>query len=59
MPEAPEVHPGEQWAYRARRIDDLVEVEVVKLGTQKPARVQVRLFMSVLRAVRSGCHQRD
>lgn len=25
-----------------RRIDDLVEVEVIKLGTQKPARVQVR-----------------
>ena len=42
MPEAPEVQPGERWAYRARRIDDLVEVEVVKLGTQKPARVQVR-----------------
>ncbi len=42
MPEAPEVQPGERWAYRARRIDDLVEIEVIKLGTQKPARVQVR-----------------
>lgn len=42
MPEAPEVQPGERWTYRARRIDDLVEVEVIKIGTQKPARVQVR-----------------
>src|SRR5262245_3014669 len=33
---------GELWAYRARRIDDVVEVEVVKLGTQRPPRVLVR-----------------
>jgi hypothetical protein len=42
VPEVPELELGQRWAYRARRIDDLVEVEVVKLGTQKPARVQVR-----------------
>lgn len=33
---------GERWGYRARGIDPLVEVEVVKYGTQKPARVLVR-----------------
>ncbi|MGD1255349.1 hypothetical protein ACKUT9_13995 [Mycobacterium seoulense] len=33
---------GESWAYRARQVDDVVEVEVVKLGTQRPARVLVR-----------------
>ena len=33
---------GEFWAYRARRIDEVVQVEVVKLGTQRPPRVLVR-----------------
>lgn len=33
---------GESWAYRARQIDDVVEVEVLKLGTQRPPRVLVR-----------------
>ena len=33
---------GELWAYRARRIDEVVQVEVVKLGTQRPPRVLVR-----------------
>ena len=42
MPVPVEPQPAERWAYRARRIDDLVEVEVVKTGTQRPARVQVR-----------------
>ncbi len=42
VPEVPEVQVGQRWAYRARRIDELVEVEVAKLGTQKPARVRVR-----------------
>ncbi|MBY6061029.1 hypothetical protein [Microbacterium esteraromaticum] len=32
---------GERWAYRARSIDPLVEVEVKRHGTQKPARVLV------------------
>lgn len=32
---------GQRWAYRARQVDDVVEVEVLKLGTQKPARVLV------------------
>ncbi|MDF2664279.1 MAG: hypothetical protein K0R81_129 [Microbacterium sp.] len=32
---------GEHWAYRARSIDPLVEVEVKRVGTQKPARVLV------------------
>lgn len=31
-------------AYRARGIDPLVQVEVCRLGTQKPARVQVRFI---------------
>ena len=35
------MEPGEHWAYRARGIDPLVEVEVKRLGTQKPARVLV------------------
>lgn len=33
---------GESWAYRARQIDDVVEVEVLKSGTQRPPRVLVR-----------------
>lgn len=32
---------GQRWAYRARQVDDVVEVQVLKLGTQKPARVLV------------------
>jgi len=35
------VEVGESWAYRARRSDDLVEVEVLKVGTHRPARVLV------------------
>jgi len=30
---------GERYAYRASRTEPLVEVEVVKVGTQKPLRV--------------------
>lgn len=33
---------GDFWAYRARRIDEVVQVEVLKLGTQRPPRVLVR-----------------
>jgi hypothetical protein len=33
---------GQSWAYRARQVDDVVEVEVLKLGTQRPPRVLVR-----------------
>lgn len=36
------MEPGESWAYRARQVDDLVEVKVLRLGTQRPARVLVR-----------------
>jgi hypothetical protein len=36
------VEPGESSAYRARQVDELVEVLVVPLGTQRPARVLVR-----------------
>jgi hypothetical protein len=32
---------GQSWAYRARQVDDVVEVEVLKLGTQRPPRVLV------------------
>ena len=34
MVERFEPQPGEAWAYRARRVDDLVAVEVMKTGTQ-------------------------
>ena len=33
---------GQAWAYRARQVDELVEVKVLRLGTQRPARVLVR-----------------
>jgi len=33
---------GESWAYRARTVDSLVEVRVVRIGVRKPARVLVR-----------------
>ena len=36
------MEPGEPWAYRARQVDPLVEVVVVRLGMQKPARLLVR-----------------
>jgi hypothetical protein len=36
--------PGERWAYRASRKDPLVEVEVVRKGTQRPVRVLVRFI---------------
>jgi len=36
------IQPGQRWAYRARQVDELVEVSVVRLGTQQPARVLVR-----------------
>ena len=34
--------PGELWAYRARQTDPLVEVQVLRVGTKRPARVLVR-----------------
>jgi hypothetical protein len=36
------IQPEQRWAYRARQVDELVEVSVVRLGTQRPARVLVR-----------------
>ena len=42
MAEQHSAQPGESWAYRARSVDVLVEVVVVRLGTQRPARVFVR-----------------
>jgi hypothetical protein len=38
------MEPGESWAYRARGVDPLVEVRVVRQGAQKPARVLVRFI---------------
>jgi hypothetical protein len=35
---------GEIWGYRARQQDPLVRVEVLKIGTKRPARVQVRFM---------------
>ncbi|GAA5143381.1 hypothetical protein [Pseudonocardia adelaidensis] len=37
---APEV--GERWAYRARAVDRLDEVEVVRFGSKSPPRVLIR-----------------
>lgn len=37
------VGPGEAWGYRPRGTDPLVEVRVIRLGTNKPARVLVAL----------------
>jgi hypothetical protein len=37
-----QVEAGQCWAYRARRVDELAQVTVVRLGTQRPARVLVR-----------------
>lgn len=34
--------PGTRWGYRARNVNPLVEVEVVRIGTKRPARVLVR-----------------
>lgn len=36
------VEAGQEWAYRARQADDLVQVRVLRLGTQRPARVLVQ-----------------
>jgi hypothetical protein len=38
------MEPGENWAYRARAVDDLVEVKVLRLGTKKPPRVLVHFL---------------
>lgn len=42
MTDGSELQLGQAWAYRARQTDDLVQVEVLKVGTQRPARVLVR-----------------
>ncbi|MEQ3551754.1 hypothetical protein WIS52_14870 [Pseudonocardia nematodicida] len=39
---SPEPAVGERWAYRARAIDRVTEVEVLKIGTNRPPRVRVR-----------------
>lgn len=36
------VRVGQPWVYRARRIDDVVEVAILKIGSQNPPRVLVR-----------------
>lgn len=35
------MEPGQAWGYRARGVDPLVEVRVLRLGTNRPARVLV------------------
>jgi hypothetical protein len=35
---------GESWGYRARRQDPLVCVEIIRVGTKRPARVLVRFL---------------
>jgi hypothetical protein len=42
MAENPTVCVGQSWAYRARRIDDVVQVAILKLGSQKPPLVLAR-----------------
>jgi hypothetical protein len=37
---------GESWAYRARAVDSVIRVEVLKIGSQKPARVRIRFVDS-------------
>jgi hypothetical protein len=37
---------GESWAYRARAVDSVILVEVLKIGSQKPARVRIRFVDS-------------
>jgi hypothetical protein len=39
-----EAQPGDRWAYRARSVDDLDEVEVVRFGSKRPLRVLVRFI---------------
>lgn len=36
------VEAGQDWAYRARQTDTLVQVKVVRLGTQRPARALIK-----------------
>jgi hypothetical protein len=36
------MEPGEVWGYRASVRDGLLPVEVLRVGTRRPARVQVR-----------------
>jgi hypothetical protein len=52
------VEPGELWAYRARLIDELVEVVVLRLGTQRPYRgqaIELREQPSVRTSRAAGC----
>jgi hypothetical protein len=44
MAQIPDQQLGECWAYRARQVDDLVPVEVLKIGTQRPARVLIQFL---------------
>jgi hypothetical protein len=34
--------PGESWAYRSRQADELVQVRILRFGSQRPARVLVQ-----------------
>ena len=38
---------NESWAYRARSMDELVEVRILRIGTNRPARVLVRFVAEV------------
>ncbi|MCA2210564.1 hypothetical protein [Nocardia rosealba] len=35
---------GQKWAYRKRQVDQVTCVEILKIGTAKPARVQIKFF---------------
>jgi hypothetical protein len=42
------VEAGQASAYRARQADDLVQVKVLRLGSQRPARVLVKFAAELI-----------
>lgn len=48
---------GQSWAYRARQVDDVVEVEVLKLGRNGPRACWSTSSTRGSRAARSGCRR--
>lgn len=49
--------PGESWAYRARQVDPLVEVCVVRLGRRSPREFSFGWLTMSWRGVKTGYHQ--
>lgn len=40
----PEVHVGEDWAYRARAVDEITPVRIIKVGVRQPPRIFIRFL---------------